>query len=453
MKRIRNITHVVSQILLLVTLSVLPLMSLSQTSSLVEKENLNSKAKQAFKSGKFHQALNYYQQLDQIFPSYTSRYNLAVCHYKLDNWRQAYKIFSELHKQEPMNEYVHLNLALAAVRLGKTEEALERFMLLADTAESDEIYVLAYKHYLQLSDTKNDATLEQLKNRKWMLSAAFGVGSNDNIIDPADENASAQSDTFSEQTFSASWYSSEDLNRSWLVDASLYSSSYSKVSEYDVDLGGVGVKKYFSLGKNHRLHLGVRFDQSSIDGTGYLQSIYYDLGTRYTFNKLDLLAISISLQESDDRDEIYYGLAGKSYQFSTDYQKYTGSQRWRLRYRFDRDDKNDSETVIDDDGNTSFTSYSADRQSLYGSWSYQSKNWYTQLFVNYRDSQYKDPHIIDSISSLRADQRASVGLQISRQLSEHWTLDFEFSNTDNQSTIDQYEYNQNIAALMLSWQN
>ena len=124
-----------------------------------------------------------------------------------------------------------------------------------------------------------------------------------------------------------------------VADSAIYSSQYSEVSEYDVDVLGVGVKKYFSLGNKLRFSLGVRTDQSYIDGNDYLQSVYYYLGTRYKLRKSDSLRLSIRLQDSDNGNDIYYGLAGKSLRFSADYSNYVGLQRWRLRYRFDQDDK------------------------------------------------------------------------------------------------------------------
>ena len=460
MRRINRISQPIAQFILLLLLFHVGLPSYAQA-SLVYEQELARQAKQDFKAGNYRQALNKYSRIDAKESTYTSRYNLAVCHYKLKNWQQAYSLFSGLHLQDPANEQIHLNLALSANRLGKDKEALDHFELLATIAESDVIAALAYQQLRQLTSSKQTLSIKQLKSSRWILSAAIGAGSDDNVVSPVDDGASTQSDTFFEQNLYAGWYSSVDFNNSWFIDSVWYSSQYSEISEYDVGVFGAGVRKYFSLSNKHRLHIGVRVDQSSIGGNGYLNSVYFDLGTRHKLNRLDSLRFSIRLQDSEDRNELYQGLAGTSFRVSADYWKYTGHHRWRLRYRYDQDDKNDdSGTYTDDLDNTfnTFTSYSAARHSLHASWTYEKNNWRTQFFTSYRDSQYIDPHIfVDDTSNLlnilREDQKISTGLLLSRNLSRTWSLDFEFTNTDNRSTIDQYDYNQNIVSLTLSWQN
>ncbi len=453
MRKNKKLPQLIIQLVLLTTLSLLAITSYSQPSS--SAKALNKQAQQAFKSGDYRQALSYYKRVDDLSSNYTSQYNIAVCYYKLNNWQQAYRIFSELHAQDPMNEQVHLNLALAANRAGKAEEAFAHFKFLSDIAESDAIAALAYKHYLQLAKTMDRKDAAEFASSRWLLSAAFSIGTDDNVISPTDGSASTQSDTFYEQTLTAGWYSKADFNNSWLIDAVSYTSQYSEVSVYDVDVLALGIKKYTSLTDNHRLHLGLKLDQSSIGGTGYLKSSYYEIGTRHKLNKLDSLRFLVRLQDSDDRSIRYQGLAGTSLRMSADYQNRIGSHRLRLRYRVDQDDKND-DRYLDENGDvTVFSSYSADRNSLYGSWSYQSSRWRTELFLNYRDSLYKDAHIFDdgTPTTLREDQRSSVGLLLTRHLSNNWSLDFEVSSTDNRSTIDQYDYDQNIISLTIVWQN
>lgn len=423
----------------------------SQTES-TDAAALTLKAKQAFTAKNYRVALGYFTQANEFSPTFTLKYNMAVCHYKLGNWHEAYGMFRVLHAQEPDNELVRMNLALAANRVQKTQEATTHFRALAETAESDTIAALAYKHYLQQPSTDDTAELESLETSRWMLSADIAYGTDDNIITVADDGATSESDTFIEYTFSAAWYSNADFDNSWFLDTANYSSQYSDASEYDTDVMVAGIQKYFTTGDRQRFNFGVSMDQSSIGGVGYLQSIYYKLGMRRKLDELSSLRLSVRLQDADNRSEIYSGVAGDSTRFSMDYRKRSGSSLWRLRYRFDQDDKNDS--LQTGTNGTTFTSYSANRHGYYGSWSYTKGNWNTELFYEYRNSQYQDPHLFsDNTGGLREDDRFYYGVQIERQLSDHWSLSLDISKTDNRSTLDRYDYNQTLILVNFSLHN
>lgn len=414
---------------------------------------LTTQAVQAYREKNYSKALELYQQSNNITPTFTTKYNIAICYYKLKKWEDAYQLFKALNIIDPKNERVHLNLALASKRLGKTQESLEHFEYLSSFAESDAIAALAYRNYKVINEDRAPGE-SRIKTDRWLLAAAIGLGSDDNVITITDEAASTESDTFIEGTLSAGWYSSADFDNSWYFDSSYYSSQYSDASEYDVDVLAIGAKKYFSINNRHRWHLGAKIDQSTIGGDDYLRSIYFTIGTRYKIAKNETLQLQLRYQDSDSRNEIYNGLAGNSLRFSSEYKKKVGRNRWRLRYRLDQDDKNDGGGDETLSGDTSFISYSANRHSLYGDWQYTAANWSAKLYLNYRTSNYQDAHLFtDDTGGFRKDKRTRVGAQFSYDVSKNWAIEMDLANTNNSSSLETYEYDQNAVVFTLSWQN
>ncbi len=418
-----------------------------------QEQEFVDQARAAFNKKNYQQALNYYQQANRISPSYTQQYNIAVCYYKLNAWGEAYEAFKKLHTLEPDNERVHLNFALSAKKLGKHEEALAQFEYLSSFAESDTIAVLAYKHLKQVNQYRVNQN-RKIKTDRFLLSAVFGAGSDNNVVTLTDEVATTESDNFLETTLSGGWYSTADFDNSVYIDASYYASRYLEIDEYDVDVVSAGAKKYLTINPNNRIHLGLRLDQSSIGGEDYLRSTYINTGYRRMLSSAESVNVSLRYQNSVSQDEIYDGLAGKAIRVSTEYKKQHQKNRLRLRYQYDTEDKNDGGGDETLDGDISFISYSANRHSVHADWSYESAKWSTRFYLNYRYSRYQDEHLfVDDTGGLREDKKSKIGAHFSYALSSSWHLGLDVSHIRNNSSLDIYHYDQNIFLVTLAWQS
>lgn len=458
--------------LVLVSLGVVifPVVSSAKTAS---EENLQgasesilSEALNAFNSKDYVTAKDLYLMLDETNPSYTSSYNLAVCFYRIGDWKQARQRFLLLHDEDYLDEHVHLNLAIAETKLGMYKSALDHFSILSTTASSDSIAMIAYKNYQKISK-KLSVQDEKVKivSDRWLLSASLGLGYDDGVVSFVDETTLA-GDNYTEFSGSALWFSSADYENNWLVDAALYSAKYFDASDYNVDVISAGFKKHLGLNKTHRLDFGSRVDQSSVGGTGYLRSFYVHAADRIKLGKTARLKILARIQQATAIDEQYQSLAGSSVRAYARLNHKVDGHRFNLRYQFDDESKNDSassiminfsEELVDGELVDVFTSYSTVRHGFYGAWSYNHKDWRLQLDANYRISTYKDPHVFyvegERISELRSDNRLSFGASLSRELGQHWEIEAELNKTINESNITKYDYDQMVVSGILTWKN
>ena len=284
----------------------------------------------------------------------------------------------------------------------------------------------------------------------WSLTANIAKGYDDNITTIIDSIATKEGDTFTEGTASISWYSSEDISNSWLIDTTFYTSKYDDTEGYDVDVYSAGLRKYHKFNRTARVHAGVRIDNSSIAGEGYLRSYSANIGTRFKLSPKDSLSADIRFQQNDELTDIYYGLAGTALRATANYVKKIDKHRIKFYYRYDDENKNDAE------GETTFISYSASRHSLSAEWRYQFGAFDLALQGNYRISTYKDPHIFDDeteIDGLRDDTKISFSGEISYQITERWHIDLSATSTNNTSSLERYDYKQNLMSLGISWQN
>ena len=416
-------------------------------------EQINKKAQQAFKEKNYQIALTYYLRAAKINPSFTTKYNLAVCYYKLNQWHNALNLFNQLYTIEPHNDLVHLNLILTLIKLDEDSAALNHLQLLSQIAQSDAIAALAYQKYIELSK-KTIQKKQQLHSNQWLLAASLSKGSDDNINTIVDEAQTQTSDTYTEATASIGWYSSTHINNSWLIDFTTYASVYDEAKTYNVNVYDAGLKKNIELPFAIQLHAGVRIDNTSIAKEGYLQSLSTHAGGRYNISKNDTITVDIRAQKSDALSDIYEGLAGTSVRVTGQYIKKIDRHRFRLKYRLDNEDRNDDggeETV---NGNTTFTSYSVTRHTISGEWRYRLNAFDFLLESSYRSSTYHDEHLfLDDTGGLRKDTKYALFTEVRYAINQNWTINLNGTATTNNSSLTGYDYTQNLISLGISWQN
>jgi thioredoxin-like negative regulator of GroEL len=89
-------------------------------------EILYKKARQYHRQGRIHQAIDLYQEVIKVNPEhYKARFNLSAAYLRIEAYHLAYPIITELHRREPDNQQVKLNLAIAHIGHGRYPEAIE----------------------------------------------------------------------------------------------------------------------------------------------------------------------------------------------------------------------------------------------------------------------------------------------------------------------------------------
>lgn len=415
-------------------------------------DQINKKAQLAYKEKNYKAALTHYLRAAKINPSFTTKYNIAVCHYKLNQWRKALNLFDQLYTIEPHNDLVHLNLILTLIKLNEDSAALNHLELLSKIAQSDAIAALAYQKHINLSNKIKQKEQSSHYNQ-WLLTASLFKGSDDNINTIIDDIQTQTSDTYTEATASIGWYSSANIDNSWFVDFTTYASMYDESEIYNVNVYDAGLKRNIELSPAIQFHIGARIDNTSIAKEGYLQSYNTSIGGRYNASQNDIIFVDIRAQKSDALSDIYEGLAGTSVRVRGQYTKKLGRHRFRLKYRLDNENKNDSEIETINE-NAIFTSYSATRHSISGEWRYRFKAFDFLLENSYKTSTYHDEHLFfNGTGGLREDTKYTLFAELGYNINYNWTISLNGTTIKNESSLARYDYTQNLISIGISWQN
>ncbi len=426
----------------LLSLFLYTILLLSISGNVSAKDNY-SEATALFEKQNYQAALNLFLAEEKNGKSNKSlRYNIAVCYYRLDQWQQANYYFGILHQQYPSDDAVIYSYAITQKKIGHLSQAKDLFLTLAQSSNS--FSAAAKIQYQQLSSTPLPSYA--IENSNWVNSANITMGSDNNVINPSDISASERSDTFIETLLSSSWTSNQ--KNDWLIDGLAYFSRYTDVNDYDINLINIGIKK--QLPSNYgEWSIGSRVESSQLSGDNYLRS--FMINTRFNYERENGNSWNLTYRSKfiHDLNTNYRQLAGKSQLFQSDYTILTNKGwRWRLRYQWTYDNRNDLTTSDE------FYSYSAARHAIDSYWLY-SKNKSTYTFkLNYRHSNYNDDHIFNDLGIIhRKDNRLTLSMRYAWKLSNNLEFNTEYSYSDNRSSIKQYEYDRTIIMLGISWLN
>ena len=107
---------------------------------------------------------------------------------------------------------------------------------------------------------------------------------------------------------------------------------------------------------------------------------------------------------------------------------------------------------MDLDTSTTFISYSPTRQSLRLSGEVPlAPAWTFGGDLRYRNSRYNDDNLYSDGSSIRReDNQLQAGFKLRYELASDWEAQFEYSYTNNDSSIDDYDFDRNLYLLGIS---
>lgn len=417
-----------------------------------------SQAEQAFTSQQYKTALSLYQAIDSSLNNFSVNYNIGVCYYKLEQWEKAVSVFSKLLKTNPESEIVEYNLALSEYKIGHLKSAQTRFEWLYETAESDELALLAIKKYQEINTALGYNPKQITKNRDvkhWRFNAALGFGTDNNVISIVEDIPTTESDTFTELSLNPSWTSSSDINNSWIIDGLYFQSKYSDQSEYNIDVTAIGVRKYTQLNSSNRLFASLRLDKSTVGGDDYLSSTHLSLGGRYKNQNGFTVRYGLHRKSSDEGSDIYEPYAGTTQRYYLNLYKNINKHRFGIGFNIIDDNRNNSigDTLEREDTRI----YSADRQTLNFDYQYFANSWSMKAFYTIRSSDFTNENIYFSDGFdlperiTRKGTRKTLGILLSKDINKHVFLDAELRQTDNESNIENFSFDQQLLSVTLGF--
>ena len=398
-----------------------------------------------FESGDYRQALVAFEHARKQGQSDRGlRFNIAVCHVRLQQWSQANVAFSSLYQDDPTDSLVAYNLAITEKKMGHTERAAQLFLEVSLTSAADDLAVLANRQYQRMLHHGSVSN----GNSTWLASASLNLGSDSNVIDPTDESSAEQDDQFAEMIATASWYSSTDLRRAWVIDGLAYSSRYDQVDDYNVDLVSGGALKYVPLRSGYGF-FGAEAERSKLGDEDYLGSIGAIAGTGWRNENGRFWSLRYRFQNISSLSDTFDPQEGHNHRIQAESGARVGALgRFSLRYQFDLDDRED----LSEEGR--FVSFSAQRHGLFARWSKTGPKWEALLSADYRFSRFDDdtqtfPIALDE---RRKDQRYRINARLAWLFTEQISISLDYSYSDNDSTIDRYDYDRNLIMSGINWQ-
>jgi len=388
-----------------------------------------------FKAKNYESALDYYQRAyEQGLETTSLHYNLGVTHFKLAQFEQAETHFLLASKNPKMAAIIYYNLGLVKQQQQDEQQANVWFQKAFDTSTNKNIKKLAAT---QLKTTTNPVS------SNWNAYLFLNLGQNDNVTLDNDviTIASNQADSFMELFAFTRGLIAGSKNDGVLVKARLYSQTYASLTNYNLNEIHAGIYKTYALA-GWQTESGLYLNYSTQGSRNYLQSANLSFFGKVKLSSNTGLRLRLRLHAIEAIDPIYASLSGNAEDFRIESRWSLGRKnRLRAYYQFDNNTRTDSSTL------TSFSSRSPIRHRLRLDYYFPLfGNLSGQLAAEYRLSQYKDNNIntTTGLNQQRIDDRLRGKFAVTHSFNKQLALNLEYAHTQNTSTINTYEYTQNV---------
>ncbi len=388
------------------------------------------KGQQAFRSGQYQQALEWFQQARRAgLKNVAIHYNLGVTYYRLGRYHEAEQAFLATARYPEMAPLAWYNLGLVKRQQGDKKAAAEWFRKAREGSRDSKLRQLAAERLAEL-------------RAHWQGFVSAGIGYDDNITLLSDvvNIPSGRSDTFFELYASTRGILSGRRQDGILLRAGVFADRYASLGQYDYSEFNVGLYKTRPLAK-WATEGGLRLSRSSYGGRDYLQILGLELRGHRNLTHGTRLQVRLRLRDLQAVDNIYDYLSGSSYDLRV-------ATRWRLdtdnvlRAYYQYQDNNRNDRVIDA---TNFRSVSPQRHRLRLAWHHSiTPAWQLRLAAEYRRSRYKTDNLEAGTPIRRKDDRLRGQLELRRKLDRQTALVFSYQYTDNGSSIARYDYQRKV---------
>ena len=352
-------------------------------------------------------------------------YNAAVSEYRLGEYAAAESRFRALGEDFPeMRSLADYNVGLALVRQNRLVEARAAFEMAALSGD-DTVAQLAHAMLARLPDA---AAGERRRRALGFFGLRAGHDDNVALIDPLGLPAGQSTESpFVELSF----YFDAPLARTsyWRLATTAFSLEYPDAGQFDQTGLRLASRYERTLGE-WLVAAGPAYGRTYVDGDGFEAYLSADIelrrrlsvgGTSFRaglrFDSIDALAAR------------YDYIDGSLREMWIAFDKPLGFADLGLSFRR-RDDARESPRVSAERNHYAVTL----RRRL-------SPLWIGDIGLEYRDSVY------GRIDPVRQEERLSLRLRATRELTSRWRLTADYSHTDNDSTEAVFGYTRDRLAL------
>jgi len=381
----------------------------------------------AFKQGDYIAALSFFEAArDSGVTGPAVHYNIAVCHYELEQYEEASESFAFIVREYPrMAGLAEYNLGLVAQRMGDTTDAAEHFLRAYRLSRDNEtIRVLASN---QLAGIESEARPAS----RW--SGAFGAraGYDDNIVlrDTAGIPLGVTTESPMLDIFASVAGPFSAQPGGWRFEGSVYGIRYFDDDDFDQDEISAGAVYEWRTG-------GWRLKAGAYAGAGWLGGDSFDrrigLGVEGYRSLGDNGAATLAYYYDDisEGDDIFDGISGSRHHVVARYRWYSADGR-RLLVRLRHEDNDRRDPGV----SPTRTGASVDYRYL------PDSGWGFEAGASYRRSRFSD------VAVSRTENLVSVRGALTRYLVRDWILLVEYRYSDNDSDDPTFSYDRNALTV------
>lgn len=356
-------------------------------------------------------------------------YNLASSYYKLGKYNEAKQYFEKVGQYQDMRDLADFNLGLIAIKQKNIPLARRYFMSVINLTGDDKLLNLS-KNQLEKLTPKEDRLIS-------FVSADMGY--DDNISSASSDSVANESDTFYDLSLSANALLDGTRKQGWLLDGYFYSINYADNNDYDEQQTMLGIKKSQLLGYWETSVL-VNLVSYHLGGDKYQASTGFDIKAKKRLSKSARIYLRYRFDDISSKQQLYDYLEGSRQRFKVEYRDYNRDDIKQLYYELELNNRGNLET-------SSYAyDYSPTRHTLRGKYTHiLNKKWWLSADLAYRLSDYPA-----SSSFNRDEDRFKLVLSADYRVDKSfkWVTQLQF--TDNQSTVDQYDYNKTLFKIGLT---
>jgi tetratricopeptide (TPR) repeat protein len=382
----------------------------------------------AFAAKQYQQAIRHFEQAEtQGYNRYVIAYNLGVSHYKLGQYQQADRAFHRALASPKLKQVVQYNLGLVRLQQKQKREAIEWFEKAAAGTSNPKIAAIAEQMLGKYQTRK-----KQKKKNYLDGGIIVAYGHDDNVTQAATGTPSERSDDILETyAYLNILFKHADLGLNF------YSQDFDKINSNDFTQLGINTKFPFKLNK-WRMTPSLHYAESELDKDDYQSVRDLRLDAKRFIGKGDYLRFRYRFSDIASEDSRYNYLEGSRQQLRADYYTITRLGRFRYRYEYEVNDRQNSAT----------RNYSPTRHSL----RIQLKNSLPAKLlmkneVLARDSQY-DEH---TDGFVRKDYRYQYRLHLYTMPFKKFETGVRFTYTDNNSNIPTESFIRRVTQAYLNY--
>lgn len=386
----------------------------------------------AFKAGNYSQAKTAFESARaEGRDSATLHYNLGVTYYRLGQYDRAADEFRELTREPKWKNLAYYNLGLVAEKQGHVKQAGQYYRESLSPQKS-KVNTLASRALARLASPAPS---------HYLFASVF-AGGDDNVTLVPDQESEGSADHQLTGFVTGRYY----LDRQWSLEGMLYGRRYDDNNEFDTSLAEVGLHREHRRG-NWDWDNAVNVSLQTLQGERYLDtaSVETQAYRKLSGNRAIRLGGELAGVRGADGFEYLQGWRARG---QVRWLQPLGAGRLKVDYRLEFNDRDDLEAGDD------FASFSPVRHRIKTDFDWPlSSRWTGRASASYQHSAYRDDHVIQGEAVQREDRQMMASLRADMALTHRWRIFGEYRYTDNQSTMDIYDYDRNEWSLGLEYLN